>query len=212
MRRTDPQSPIILDRTTDELEECLLFCIVVAGKTAATQQRLLKNFLTSFPSQSTSPFDLIREMDAAGKLSQQLMYSKLGQYTRLTSCFRDLVAANLDLYTCTVDDLEAIHGIGPKTARFFLTCTRLDVRFAVIDTHLLKFMRDYLCEHNIPATTPGNKKEYSRLEKLYLDYVDRVGVNPAELDLAIWKIYANKDSSDFDRLTKTPQNIMTAHN
>jgi thermostable 8-oxoguanine DNA glycosylase len=86
-----------------------------------------------------------------------------------------------------------------------MTCTRPNVRHAVIDVHLLKFLSNYLGEYNIPASTPGNKKEYARLEKLYLDYVDEVGANPAELDLAIWKIYARNDSSDFDRLTKIPQ-------
>jgi thermostable 8-oxoguanine DNA glycosylase len=211
MRRTDPQSPIVLDRTTDELEECLLFCIVVAGKTATTQQRLLKTFL-SYPSKSSSPFTLIREMNTAGVLSQQLMLSKLGQYTRLTTCFRDLVNKSFDLRTCTVNDLESIHGIGPKTARFFLTCTRENVRFGVIDTHLLKFMRDYLHEQNIPATTPGNRKEYSRLENIYLDYADSIGANPAKLDLAIWKMYSNKDNSDFESLLQNPQKFLAVHN
>jgi len=174
---------------------------VVAGKTAATQQRLLKNFLTSFPSQSTSPFDLIREMDAAGKLSQQLMYSKLGQYTRLTSCFRDLVASNLDLRTCTIDDLEAIHGIGPKTARFFLTCTRSDVRFAVIDTHNLRFLREVIGEET-PITTPQSKREYQRLEAKYLQIVNKLGVNAAEFDLVIWKSYSQGEQRFFEDFIK----------
>ena len=43
----DPSDVTKYDRTEEELEEWLLFCIVAAGKTAKTQARLLENFLTS---------------------------------------------------------------------------------------------------------------------------------------------------------------------
>jgi thermostable 8-oxoguanine DNA glycosylase len=55
----------------------------------------------------------------------------------------------------------------------------------------------------VPSTTPGSQREYTRLEKLYLDHVDSLGVNPAELDLAIWKIYANRDDTEYKRLTNS---------
>lgn len=201
MRLTDPNFPIIFDRTQEELEENLLFCVVVAGKKASTQIRLLHSFLNS-GSPGLSPFDKIRAMNSEGSLSQNLMNSRLGQYTRLVCCFRALISSDINLSNCTVEDLETIHGIGPKTARFFMTCNREDVRHAVIDTHLLKYMNQYM-GIDVPSTTPGSQREYSRLEKLYLDHVDSLGVNPAELDLAIWKIYANRDDSEYKRLTNS---------
>jgi thermostable 8-oxoguanine DNA glycosylase len=209
MRITNPQAPILFDRTAAELEHCLLFCIVVAGKKASIQIKLLQNFLES--GSGDSPFEIISNMDAAGELADKLRDARLGQYTRLMCCFRELVRSNIDLLSCTVEDLENIHGIGPKTARFFMTCNRSNVRHAVIDTHLLKFMSQYL-NLTVPTTTPGSKKEYSRLEEEWLKYVDKVGVNPAELDLAVWKIYANRDDSDYKRLVGNSSNAMFALN
>lgn len=197
MRITDPQFPIHFDRNTEELEENLLFCIVVAGKKASTQIKLLHVFLNSW--NEGTPIEKIRSMDAAGVLSSKLHDSKLGQYTRLLCCFRELVDSGMDLSTCTVDELEDIHGIGPKTARFFLTCNRPGVRHAVIDTHLLKFMNQYL-GLQVPSATPGSRSEYTRIEREWLKYVDTTGINPADLDLAIWKIYANRDDSEYRRL------------
>lgn len=147
-------------------------------------------------------------MDAAGQLSFCLRASKLGQYTRLVSCFREVVSCGIDLRTCTIEELENIHGIGPKTSRFFITCNRPNVRHAVIDTHLLKFLNQYL-GLTVPATTPSGR-EYARLEKAYLDYSDKVGCNPAELDLAIWKIYGSRDDSEFKRLTNSSKVAVTA--
>jgi len=209
MRATDPNFPILFDRTSDELEENLLFCIVVAGKKASIQIRLLHDFLKSLRDGKTqSPFELIRRIDSAGGLVEKLRAARIGQYTRLVSCFRELVSSGLDLSTCTVEDLEAVHGIGPKTARFFMTCNRQDVKHAVIDTHLLKFMSQHLGVQ-APSTTPSSKKEYERLENTYLTYADKIGVNAAELDLAIWKMYANRDDTDFLRLTNSsnPQTV-----
>lgn len=196
MRKTDPNFPIIFDRTTQELAENLLFCVVVAGKKASIQIRLLHAFLNG----STNPFEYINELDENGKLAYQLKESRLGQYTRLAACFRELANSDLDLFTCTVNDLESIHGIGPKTARFFLTCNRKDARYAVLDTYILRFMRDVL-DITAPSTTPhGN--EYLRLEKIYLSLVNHLNVNPAEFDLAIWNSYSKGDSKYFEDFIK----------
>lgn len=196
MQSTNPNFPIIFDRTTQELQENLLFCVVVAGKKASTQIKLLHLFLNG----SQSPFEYIKSLDSLGELTLKLRESRLGQYTRLASCFRELVSSDLDLSTCTVEDLENIHGIGPKTARFFISCNRKDARHAVIDTYILRFMRDVLCI-TAPTTTPhGN--EYLRLEKIYLSLVDSLNVNPAEFDLAIWNSYSNGDSKYFEEFIK----------
>lgn len=205
MRIPDPNFPTLFDRTVQELEYCLLFCVVVAGKKASIQIKLLQSFLNN----STAPFDYIRKLDSCGQLANELRNSKLGQYTRLASCFRELVNSNIDLFTCTVEDLENFHGIGPKTARFFLTCNRENARYCVIDTHQLKYMAQYL-GWKVPSTTPGSKTEYQRLESDWLKYVDSLNVNPVEFDLAIWKMYANRDDSDYKRLVSNSSKIISS--
>ncbi len=136
----DPSDVIKFDRTDDELELFWLFCGVVAGKTASTQAKLLDAFLESLPSVATSPFTRIRDAAYAGELLEHLRLSRLGQYNRLYA-FMWSSSRDLNLRTCTVEDLEAIHGCGPKTARFFIMDTRPNQRLAAIDTHVLKHLR-----------------------------------------------------------------------
>lgn len=201
MRFPNPQDTIIFDRTKFELECFLLFCIVVAGKKASTQVKMLKSFL-ELGDVLKSPFDNIKEMDNNGSLLDNLYKSKLGQYTRMAHCFRELANSEIDLSTCTINDLERIHGIGPKTSRFFITCNREDARHAVLDTHILRFMNQQL-KIKAPNSTPSNKKEYLRLEADWLKYADSLGVKSAELDLAVWKLYANNDDTSYKALVGT---------
>src|SRR5690606_28462084 len=89
--------------------------------------------------------------------------SKLGQYHRLSKCFRESVQT-LDgsLKTCSVEDLESITGVGPKTARFFVLHSRPNSRIAVIDTHILKYLRTQGID--APKGTPPKGEKYSRFE------------------------------------------------
>lgn len=98
-----------------------------------------------------------------------------------------MVNSNLNLKTCTVDDLQAIPGIGPKTARFFLLHTRPDAMVACLDTHILKFLR--INGHDAPVSTPSGKR-YLELERIYLDMCVRNGWNPAEKDIQIWRTFS----------------------
>lgn len=85
-----------------------------------------------------------------------------------------------------LEDLEAIPGIGPKTARCFLIHSRPDQQYAGLDTHVLKFLRDK--GHEVPASTPTGKK-YKELEKVFLQYAAESGMTVADFDLAIWNQY-----------------------
>jgi thermostable 8-oxoguanine DNA glycosylase len=196
MRFPNQNNTLIFDRTVEELECFLLFCIVVAGKKASVQVKMLESFLEG----SNTPFEFIRQLDRENKLLEKIQISRLGQYTRLHRCFQELVNSNLDLSTCSVEDLENIHGVGSKTSRFFVVCNRQNARHAVLDTYILRFMRDVLCI-NTQKTTP-NGSEYARLEKKYLSLVDHLNINPAEFDLAIWKSYSQSDSKHFEEFIK----------
>lgn len=182
----DPAEVIRFDRPVPELQLQWLFTGVVAGKKASTQARLLDKFLTGLPSVSAYPFERIRRSAMRGELFDALKASGLGQYNKL---HRFMVESlDLDLRTCTVERLEQIHGCGPKTARMFLMFTRPNQRYAALDTHVLKHLR----EHGVdcPRSTPPAGPRYRELELKFLELADASGMSVAEYDLAVWKKYA----------------------
>jgi hypothetical protein len=180
----DPRAITQFSRTVPELEEFLLFAIVVAGKRSDLQSRKLDAFLRSGP-RASSPFGVIRSLQRRGKLVEGIEAQRLGQYRRIGAAFACVASAGLDLRACSVADLEAIPGIGPKTARFFLLHSRPGVRVAALDTHILSWMRSQ--GFKTPAVTPQSAAAYGRLERQFLALADRAGVTVADFDLDIWK-------------------------
>ncbi len=187
----DPNNVIDYNRSTGELELWWLFSLVVAGKTAKTQARLLDGFLLSLPAadhpENDTPFERIQKSIQRGDLMEAIKASRLGQYNRLCRAFTESVM--LDLQTCTVDDLETIHGVGPKTARMFVMMSRPGQRHAALDTHVLKHLR----ANGIvaPNNTPPAGKKYRELEEAFLVLADSSGLSVAEYDLSVWKRYSN---------------------
>jgi thermostable 8-oxoguanine DNA glycosylase len=114
--------------------------------------------------------------------------AKVGQYKRIYRALRDLAESGIDLKTCTVEDLEAIHGIGPKTSRFIIMHSRPKQRLATLDTHILRWMRDQGID--TPKATPQSRKLYQKLEQKFLTLCDKCGMIPSQLDLKIWKQYS----------------------
>ena len=195
----DPWNITDYNRSPAELEELLLFCVSVAGKSAGMAAAALDEFLAGQPGKS--PFDkirrlikggklpqAIRRLIKGGKLPQAIRASRLGKHTRLTRAFAEIVQAGLDLTACTPEQLEAIHGIGPKTSRFFIVHTRAGEQLAVLDTHILRYMRS-LGYENIPASTPTGKR-YLQIEQDFIALARREGRDIAEFDLWIWRQYA----------------------
>jgi hypothetical protein len=196
----DPTDVTKYDRTIAELEDWWLFSTIVAGKTAATQARLLDRFLIAnarhvamhletgcnLKPSDLSPFDVVRYLNQLGVLGEKMREGRLGQYTRLERCW--IESLSLDLQNGSVADFEAIHGVGPKTARMFLMHSRPDQRFAAIDTHVLK----YLNANGVaaPKATPPAGKLYRILEDAFLKLADDSGMTVADFDLMVWKSYA----------------------
>jgi len=134
------------------------------------------------------PADLDGQPITHDNLFQWVMKdSGIGNHTMKSRTFMELAHSNLDLKNCTIDDLSKIHGIGPKTARAFLVHTRPNQRYAVVDTHLLKFLRDQGIM--APKSTPPEGPQYQRLEKAFLDICDKYSLDAAHLDLTIWNHY-----------------------
>ncbi len=194
----DPWKITDYNRNQYQLEEYLIFCVAVAGKTAHQIMNALETFLQKgFKKYGhCTPFELIKKMIKRKKLMFYIKSSSLGQHRKLERAFGQLVDSGMDLDTCSVEDLESIHGIGPKTSRFFIVHSRKNTTHAILDTHILKFMREKL-KIDTPKNTPSYNK-YKELEKFFLDYVRDYNVKNhtsktiAEMDLDIWTRYARK--------------------
>lgn len=189
-------NPFLYDATVAQLEKWLLTAVVVAGKQARTQQAKLDHFLEEqlkgwrrdFPkwNPSPTPFELIRDYTMyLGRLRCELEYVRMGQYTRITNSFRELVRSGLDLRTCTREDLVRIPGIGMKSASFFILFSRRKAQVSCLDTHILQWMADQGWP-DIPRATPPLRR-YLELEARFIEYCHRHGRDIAEMDFSIWK-------------------------
>lgn len=217
----NPERLTDFNRTDEELAELLLFSVCVAGKNANTTSKAVESFLSQKPVNLTIA-EWIDDLYHSGLLRSKLMEARIGKYNLVTMFVIDLMFAlknGLNLKTCSIEELEALHGVGPKTARMFLLHTRPNNRLAVLDVHVLKFIRQNLCLNlgTIPKVTPSGKR-YLQIENAFLDWYDkriragascfRVGAgdsyqgtipNPrlsdgspdyAGFDLAIWNFYS----------------------
>lgn len=194
----DPQNITNFRRTLNQLQEFLLFAIVVAGKTAQIQAGKLEEFLLAVRNHfvankhrvPSNHFEALQFLGLKG-IEKWLRWAKLGQYTRISQAFLDLANSELNLEICSVEELEQIKGIGPKTARFFKLHTDLLAKCAALDTHVLKFLRGAGVE-NVPDTTPSNRKEYLRLEQEFLKlfYKQNLYESLADYDLAVWRRFS----------------------
>lgn len=165
---------------TAELEHRLLYSMVVAGKSAKFADSAMERF---YGRTSLSPFDFIRKLVARGKLIERLRAARTGNYTKLSLGFAKITETGYDLATCTPEQLESVHGIGPKTSRFFIIWTRPEANHAALDTHVLKWLR--FIGHAAPLSTPSGRK-YALLEIIMLTEAKKRGMTARQLDAAIW--------------------------
>ena len=180
------------NRTQEELEEFLLFAILVAGKKANQTAKKLDSFLAKrkkFGVKNMSPFQFIEYLDKVNLLLPVVHSVKFGQYNRITNVFREILKYKDRLDFVTPYELEQIKGIGSKTSRFFVLHSQPTKSYAVLDTHILRWLRDHGVD--APKSTPNGKK-YLKLEKRFLWYASAYGITPAELDLQIWTTYSKK--------------------
>jgi thermostable 8-oxoguanine DNA glycosylase len=180
----DPTKITNFNSTDNQLEEVLLFWVLVAGKTAVRIARSLDEMLNKL--KGNTPFEKIRFIPRE-ILPIMLKRYGIGCFNNKAKALLKLVNSGLNLRTCSVEELEKIYGIGPKTARCFVIHTRPDANCAGLDTHILKFLKSK--GHEVPSSTPTGKK-YRALEQIFLGYVKESGKSVAELDLEIWNKYA----------------------
>ncbi len=198
----DPYNITKYDRTNHELECFLLFCIVVAGKTAYIQARKLDEFLTSINSRlmmpkNIGPFQSLKSAEQHGILMEEILKAKLGQYKKIYNGFKYITEREYDLTRMTPEVLESIPGVGMKTSRFFLLHSDINYKdnIAILDTHILKFIKENIDE-KAPKSTPTIRVTYKYWEDLFLYWCQCNNKNVADFDLEVWKSYARTAKND----------------
>ena len=192
MEMTSPTNIIKFDRTKAELETFWIFCLFVAGKNSDYAVKCVNRMSLGNKQKGQTPFDELTELDVdvSTYIRAKLIDCKVGQYSRLTKALEE--SLSLDLANATLEDLMSVFGVGPKTARFFLVYTRADCNYAILDTHILKWMRKYL--NDIPVATPPPRL-YDELEAKFLILKDQhmPHLSVARADLLIWAEMSGRD-------------------
>ncbi len=198
----DPYNITNYERSKNELEEFLLFCIVVAGKTAYIQARKLDEFLKSVNTrlmmpENINPFQTIKSAEQHGILFEEIKKAKLGQYKKIYSGFKYISEKEYNLNKMTPEILEKIPGVGMKTSRFFLLHSDIFYtnKIAILDTHILKFIKENIDER-APKSTPVIPLTYRFWEDMFLRWCSDNNKNMAEFDLEVWKSYARVAKND----------------
>jgi hypothetical protein len=175
------------NRDDADLQAFWIFGCIVAGKNSEFASNVVSKLLHK--TDGLTPFEWFRSIGETS-IRNALVASKSGNYTRITRFIME--SLDLDLRTATQDELMKVHGIGPKTASFFLLHTRPDVEVAVLDVHILKYLRSKGID--APHQTPSNLKLYKQLQNqfIYLAKLDYPFMSLAHIDLHIWMKYSNR--------------------
>ena len=184
----DPSKITNYNRTEEELEEFLLFTIMVAGKSAIQTAKKLNEFLY-FADNKKSPLDTIIDRDNRSCLLYAMRMCKLGQYDRLEKAFKGIIQFKNRLKSVSIDELESVAGIGSKTSRFFILHSRPNQQIAVLDTHILKYMASK--GYKVPKSTPP-KNKYGAIEEQFIQLAKDNNMSVADFDLQVWRSYSEK--------------------
>lgn len=186
------------------LEEWILFGILVANKPAVRTAEKLEGFLKDLRenvvtriranqpprNRLLSPFELVFTTHCLGVLPEYLKKHRFGQYTRLS---RALPQAASTLPTVgknpglTIEKLEAIPGIGMKTARMLMLYWKPETMAVPLDTHVLKYLGKL--GYDVPKNTPTGRR-YLELEQAFIKEARKRRLSVIELDKKVWQAAA----------------------
>lgn len=178
-------------RSPEELEEFILFAMFVQGKSSDQTVKKLDQFLSLV--RNGTPFQKVRALIKHGDLQWALETTKLGKWNQYGRGLKELVSyPQLDLRSALVEEMERIYSVGPKSARFFVLHTRPGEKRAVLDTHVLRWMRTHKIRAEFdgkmrlpPDSTPAVGVAYNRWEKALFDYIEKrqkAGTFKADMD------------------------------
>lgn len=189
-RRRYSDAPLITDenlinyrRTRVELEIFWLYCGFSVMRSRERAAGALAQLLDM--GGGATPFARVKSLIAARRLRRALEATRLGGYTRLEAFLRDSVTKPLDLESGSAADFRKIRGVACAKSRFFVLCTRADARCAVLDRHILGFLRD--AGYPVPDKTPTSERQYLRVESFWLQEVDKAGTSAARENLKRWR-------------------------
>jgi thermostable 8-oxoguanine DNA glycosylase len=175
-----------------QLEWWILFGICVAGKSAKGTEKKLRAFLDDIRDtmpgyEGVSPFEIVRYAIYKRKLDHYLRKHKLGKYGLYRKAFP--AAVQIDLDNVTVESLEKVPGIGPKTARMSILYYEPEANCVPLDTHVLKWLK--LQGYDAPKSTPQSGRRYLELEQAFIAEAKKRGKTVRELDTEVWQSYAS---------------------
>lgn len=134
-------------------------------------------------------FKSLRAACRSGQLLSCLEAAQAGNSFKNAKIIGAAVNMNLVPQTVELEELMRIQGMGPRTARFYLRWTDRQLRYAVLDVHILGWLRNL--GHDVPDQTPPNGKRYDDVEQIFLSEADKRGVHPADLDKHLWSLFMN---------------------
>lgn len=162
-----------------DLQWKLIYSVIVAGKSALFADAAISRLFT------IDKLPLLQVADwGTVNADAKCREARTGNYGKLSRCLRDLFMYCPPLETCTPQELETIHGIGPKTSRFFILWTRPHESYAALDVHVLRWLKTM--GYDVPRATPQSTKRYAEIEEQFLYEAAKRNVTPRQLDHAIW--------------------------
>jgi thermostable 8-oxoguanine DNA glycosylase len=176
-------------RSVSELLEFLLWCTCTAGKSSKTITPRFNDLIANNSAKNVV-------VSHGNHIRGLLRKYGIGQYERLTKCWQQIGRGSVDNIKCSSgsflkhaprDHLTLIHGLGLKTASFFIQCTRPHEDVAVLDVHILRWLQQEFPKYPVSTQTPQCEHEYARLEAMFVGASAVLKLTPAELDLQIWK-------------------------
>ena len=186
MKPVTPERITDFHRTDSELQSFLIFAVAVAGKNADSVAPKVNRMLKDW---KTQPFTYLRQN--RDWIETIMRDWKMGPYDdRMIPAMNGII--DLDLRSCTIADLEAIKGIGPKTSRFFMLHSRPDQEMVVLDVHLLRYCKQKF-RMKVPKSTPSGKR-YLAIEAEAVRRIKRrfPKTSFAEFDLNAWILMRSK--------------------
>lgn len=166
----------------EQLTMFLLWCTVTPGKKSETITPRFNNLFKKHDTKSL--------LNSHGRHIHTLLKKEgIGQYDRLMKCWKTIrnIKPIGQLKTITREELVTIPGIGPKTASFFIVHSRKWQEMAVLDVHILDWVREQYPLFKIPEQTPQDLNVYRQIEGLFLGRACQLNMSPADLDNHIWK-------------------------
>lgn len=204
-------NPFCKDQSRRVQEKFLLTAMCVAGKKATVQQSKVDDFCNiiqrelpkSYPSVTldTPIFQALGALPPGntrdGYISALLKRVKMGQYTRLTRGIKEVIqkmqSPDFDIDSLDREDLTDIHGIGMKTASYWLLYAQ-GKPYAVLDRHVLSWLHE---RRGVTfAVTPQSVKSYLDTEEVFMHEMNSLGLTDediADFDFKLWLQYSENN-------------------